>query len=151
MLLFSINKSRGYENPRLDIIVTELYSIGGFPLKEAHEHCFQIQSAISVVILISFQCYCGECSSYIVVILLLLTFYLCSAYIFYLVYYTVARQPNIEPGLQDQTNIDLNLFNTILDTSNTRFKLNRSWETIEQDISPQERWEARRRQPRNRP
>jgi hypothetical protein len=63
----------------------------------------------------------------------------------------VARQPNIEPGLQDQTNIALNLFNTILDTANTRAELNRSWEAIEQDISAQERWEARRRQPRNQP
>jgi hypothetical protein len=43
----------------------------------------------------------------------------------------VARQPNIEPGLQDQTNIALNLFNTILDTANTRAELNHSWEAIE--------------------
>ena len=50
----------------------------------------------------------------------------------------VARQPNIEPGLQDQTSIDLNLFNTILDTANTRVELNHSWETIERDISSQE-------------
>jgi hypothetical protein len=61
----------------------------------------------------------------------------------------VARQPNIEPGLQDQTNIALNLFNTILDTANTRAELNHSWEAIERDISAQEHWEARRRQPRN--
>jgi hypothetical protein len=61
----------------------------------------------------------------------------------------VARQPNIEPGLQDQTNIALNLFNTILDTANTRAELNHSWAAIERDISAQERWEARRRQPRN--
>jgi hypothetical protein len=61
----------------------------------------------------------------------------------------IARQPNIEPGLQDQTNIALNLFNTILDTTNTQAELNHSWETIERDISAQERWEARRRQPRN--
>jgi hypothetical protein len=87
MLLFSINRSRGYENPSLDIIVIELYSTGGRPLEEAREHCFQIQSAISVVILISFQCYCGECSSYIVVIMPLLTFYFSSTYILYLVYY----------------------------------------------------------------
>jgi hypothetical protein len=89
MLLFSINRSRGYENPSLDIIVIELCSTGGFPLKEAHEHCFHIQSVISVVILISFQCYCGECSSYIVVILPLLAFYFCSAYILYMVYYII--------------------------------------------------------------
>jgi hypothetical protein len=43
----------------------------------------------------------------------------------------VARQPNIEPDLQDQTNIALNLFNTILDIANTRAKLNHSWATIE--------------------
>jgi hypothetical protein len=61
----------------------------------------------------------------------------------------IARKPNIEPGLQDQTNIALNLFNTILDTANTRAELNHSWATIERDISAQERLEARRRQPRN--
>jgi hypothetical protein len=87
MLLFSINRSRGYENPSLDIIVIELCSTRGCPLEEAREHCFQIQSVIYVVILISFQCYCGECSSYIVVILPLLAFYFSSAYILYLVYY----------------------------------------------------------------
>jgi hypothetical protein len=90
MLLFSINRSRGYENPSLDIIVIELCSTGGCPLEEAREHCFQIQSVISVVILISFQCYCGECSGYIVVILPLLAFYFCSAYILYLVYYNMS-------------------------------------------------------------
>jgi hypothetical protein len=87
MLLFSINRSRRYENPSLDIIVIDLCSTGGCPLKEAREHYFQIQSAISVVILISFQCYCGERSGYIVVILPLLAFYFCSAYMLYLVYY----------------------------------------------------------------
>jgi hypothetical protein len=61
----------------------------------------------------------------------------------------VARQSNIEPGLQDQTNIDLNLFNTILDTTNTNAELNHSWAAIERDISSQEKLEARRRQPRN--
>jgi hypothetical protein len=61
----------------------------------------------------------------------------------------VARQPNIEPDLQDQTNIALKLFNTILETSNTRAELNRSLAAIEQDISSQKRWEARCRQPRN--
>jgi hypothetical protein len=87
MLLFSINRSRGYENPSLDIIVIDLCSTRGYPLEEAHEHCFQIQSAIYVVILISFQCYCGECSGYIADILPLLAFYFCSTYILYLVYY----------------------------------------------------------------
>jgi hypothetical protein len=73
--IFSINRSRGYENPSLDIIVIELCSTGGCPLEEAREHCFQNQSVISVVILISFQCYCGDCSGYIVVILPFLAFY----------------------------------------------------------------------------
>ena len=62
---------------------------------------------------------------------------------------SVAGQPNIDPGLQDQTNIALNLFNTILDTANTRVELNHSLETIEWDINAQEQLEARRRQPRN--
>jgi hypothetical protein len=85
--IFSINRSRGYENPSLDIIVIELCSTGGCPLEEAREHCSQNQSVISVVILISFQCYCGDCSGYIVVILPFLAFYFCSAYFLYLVYY----------------------------------------------------------------
>jgi hypothetical protein len=87
MLLFSINRSRGCENPSLDIIVIDLFSTRGCPLEEAYEHCFQIQSVISIVIIISFQCYCGECFGYIVVILPLLAFYFSSTYILYLVYY----------------------------------------------------------------
>jgi hypothetical protein len=61
----------------------------------------------------------------------------------------VARQPNIEPGLEDQTSIALNLFNTILDTANTRVELNHSCESIKRDIGSQECWEARHRQSRN--
>jgi hypothetical protein len=61
----------------------------------------------------------------------------------------VARHPNIEPGLKYQTNIALNLFNTILETANTWGELERSWATVEQDISVQERWETRQRQLRN--
>jgi hypothetical protein len=87
MLPFSINRSRGYENPILDIIVIELYSTGGCPLEEAREHCFQIQSVISIIILLSFQCYCGEGYGYIAVILPFLEFYLCYVHILYLVYY----------------------------------------------------------------
>jgi hypothetical protein len=63
----------------------------------------------------------------------------------------VARQPNIEPGLTDQTNIALTLFNTILETATTRVELERSWAAIEQDISIQEHFEARQRQLRNQP
>jgi hypothetical protein len=33
------------------------------------------------------------------------------------------RQPNVEPGLQDQTSIALNLFNTILQTTTNRTEL----------------------------
>jgi hypothetical protein len=36
--IFSLNKVQGYENPILDIIVTEHCSTGGFPLEEAREH-----------------------------------------------------------------------------------------------------------------
>jgi hypothetical protein len=83
--LFSINKGRGYENPSLEIIVTKCCSIGGLPLEEACEHCFLNQSAISVVFLISFLCYCGDYAGYITVILPFLSFYLCFAYLLYLV------------------------------------------------------------------
>jgi hypothetical protein len=75
--IFSINKGRGYENPSLEIIVTERCSTGGFPLEEAREHCFLNQSAISVVVLISFLCYCGDYAGYITVILPFLAFYFC--------------------------------------------------------------------------
>jgi hypothetical protein len=51
--IFSINKGRGYENPSLEIIVTKRFSIGGFPLEEAREHCFLNQSVISIAIVIS--------------------------------------------------------------------------------------------------
>jgi len=60
-----------------------------------------------------------------------------------------SRQPNIEPGLQDQTNISLNLFNTILQTTNNRVELEHSWDAIERDISIQEQQETRQRQLRN--
>jgi hypothetical protein len=42
-----------------------------------------------------------------------------------------ARKPNIELVLQDQTNIALNLFNTILDIAHTQVDLNHSWEEIQ--------------------
>jgi hypothetical protein len=83
--IFSINKGRGYENPSLEIIVTERCSIGGCPLEEACEHCFLNQSVISIVVLISFLCYCGDYAGYFTVILPFLAFYFCSAYFIYLV------------------------------------------------------------------
>jgi hypothetical protein len=48
--IFSINKGRGYENPSLEIIVTERCSTGGCPLEEAREHFFMNQNAISIAI-----------------------------------------------------------------------------------------------------
>ena len=58
-------------------------------------------------------------------------------------------QPNIEPGLQDQNSIALNLFNTILQTTTTQVELERLWAVIERHIIIQEQWEARQRQLRN--
>jgi hypothetical protein len=83
--IFSINKGQGYENPSLEIIVTERCSIEGFPLEEACEHCFQNQSVIFVVVLISFLCYCGDYVGYIIVILPFLAFYFYYEYLLYLV------------------------------------------------------------------
>jgi hypothetical protein len=54
--IFSINKSRGYENPSLEIIVTECCSTGGCPLEEACEHCFLNQSAFLLLFRILFLC-----------------------------------------------------------------------------------------------
>jgi hypothetical protein len=54
--IFSINKGRGYVNPSLEIIVTEHYSTGGFPLEEACEHCFLNQSVFLLLFRISFLC-----------------------------------------------------------------------------------------------
>jgi hypothetical protein len=54
--IFSINKSRGYENPSLEIIVTERCSTGGCPLEEACEHCFLNQSAFLLLFHILFLC-----------------------------------------------------------------------------------------------
>jgi hypothetical protein len=62
-----------------------------------------------------------------------------------------ARQPNIEPGLLDQTSITLNLFDTILKTAITRVELECSWAAIEWDISIQEHLEERQRKLRNQP
>jgi hypothetical protein len=63
----------------------------------------------------------------------------------------VAVQPNIEPGLANQTHIVSNLFDLILRTANNREELERSWAAIERDIAIQEQLEARQRQRRNFP
>ena len=60
-------------------------------------------------------------------------------------------QPNIEPGLANQTHIASNLFDIILQTANNREELERSWVAIERDIVIQEQLEARRHQCRNLP
>jgi hypothetical protein len=60
-----------------------------------------------------------------------------------------ARQPNVEPGLQDQNSIALNLFNIILQTATNRTELERSWAAIERNITIQEQREERQRQLRN--
>jgi hypothetical protein len=90
MLLFSINRSRGYENPSLDIIVTERCSIGGCPLEEACEHCYLNQVLFlfkfySVAISYIISVYCEDYAGYFTVILLFLAFHFCSAYFIYLV------------------------------------------------------------------
>jgi hypothetical protein len=59
--------------------------------------------------------------------------------------------PNIEPGLSNQFHIALNLFDTIVKMATNRVELERSWATIEQDITIQEQLEARQRQRRNLP
>jgi hypothetical protein len=63
----------------------------------------------------------------------------------------IVRQPNIQPGLSDQTHIALNIFDTLLKTTTTRVELERSWAAIEWDINIQEQLEARQRQPGNQP
>ena len=61
----------------------------------------------------------------------------------------VARKPHIEPGLLDQTNISINLFDTILRTATTRVELEHSWVAIEWDITTQEQVEVRNKRLRN--
>ena len=85
MLLFSINRSRGDENPSLVIIVIEHFSTGGCPLEEACEYFYMNQSAIYVVISYIISMYCEDYAGYITVILSFLAFRFCSAYFIYLV------------------------------------------------------------------
>src|ERR1700722_17159687 len=92
MLLFSINRSRGYENPILDIIVIERCLIGGCPLEEACEHCYLIQSVISVAISYIISVYCEDYAGYFTVILSFLAFRFCSAYFIYLVSCTLTSR-----------------------------------------------------------
>jgi hypothetical protein len=73
------------KNPSLDIIVTERCSTGGCPLEEACEHCYLIQSAISVATSYIISVYCEDYAGYFTVILSFLAFHFCSAYFIYLV------------------------------------------------------------------
>jgi hypothetical protein len=83
--IFSINKRRGYENPSLEIIVTERCSTRGCPLEEACEHCYPNRSAISVAIPYIIFVYCEDYAGYFTVILSFLAFHFCSTYFIYLV------------------------------------------------------------------
>jgi hypothetical protein len=62
-----------------------------------------------------------------------------------------AVQPNIEPGLSNQTHIASDRFDLNLRTTNNREELERSWAAIERDIVAQGQLEVRRRQHRNLP
>jgi hypothetical protein len=85
IVIFSINKGRGHDNPSLEIIVTERCSTGGCPLEEACEHFFLNQSVISVAISYIIYVYCEDYAGYFTVILPFLAFYLFCAYFIYLV------------------------------------------------------------------
>jgi hypothetical protein len=82
------------KNPSLDIIVTERCLTGGFPLEEACEHCYLIQSAISVAISYIISVYCEDYAGYFTVILSFLAFHFCSAYFIYLVSCIVCSEAN---------------------------------------------------------
>jgi hypothetical protein len=73
------------KNPSLDIIVIDHYSTRGCPLEEACEHCYRIQSAISVAISYITFVYCEDYVGYFTVIMSFLAFHFCSAYFIYLV------------------------------------------------------------------
>jgi hypothetical protein len=64
---FSINRSRGYENPILEIIVIEFCSTGGCPLEEA----LNIALRIKVLFLLLFLYHFSVIVVIILVILLL--------------------------------------------------------------------------------
>jgi hypothetical protein len=83
--IFSINKGRGYENPSLEIIVTERCSTGGCPLKEACEHCFLNQVLLQLLFSYYFCAIVDDYAGYITVILPFLAFYFCFAYLLDLV------------------------------------------------------------------
>jgi hypothetical protein len=79
----------------LEIIVIECCSTRGFPLEEACEHCYLIQSAISVAISYIISVYCEDYAGYFTVILSFLAFHFCSAYFIYLVSCIYEEEPVI--------------------------------------------------------
>jgi hypothetical protein len=99
--IVSINKGRGYENPSLDIIVTERCSTGGFPLEEACEHCYLIQSAISIAISYIIYVYCEDYAGYFTVILSFLAFHFmfCIFYISGILHPLGLRPKTNEPNI----------------------------------------------------
>jgi hypothetical protein len=82
--IFSINKGRGYENPSLEIIVTESCSTGGFPLEEACEHCFSESKCYLsccshiIYVLLWILCWLYYCYSAILIILFMLCVFIIS-------------------------------------------------------------------------
>jgi len=77
--IFSINKGRGYENPSLEILVTERCSTGGCPLEEACEYCFLIKVLFQLLFSYYYCVIVDDYAGYITVILQFLAFYFCSA------------------------------------------------------------------------
>jgi hypothetical protein len=61
----------------------------------------------------------------------------------------VMRKTNFGNGLDDQTNITMNLFNAILESASTRAELECSWEVIKRYINIHGHWEAKKMQPIN--
>jgi len=84
------------KNPSLEIIIIERCLTGGCPLEEAYEHCYLIQSVISVAISYIISVYCEDYAGYFTVILSFLAFRLCSAYFIYLVSCTVSPSTRMD-------------------------------------------------------
>jgi hypothetical protein len=98
------------KNPSLEIIVTERCSTGGCPLEEASEHCYLIQSAISVAISYIISVYCEDYDGYFTVILSFLAFQFCSAYFIYLVSCSMSEEEveeNWKMGVEHEEEIEM--------------------------------------------
>jgi hypothetical protein len=77
----------------------------------------------------------------------------CLFFLLFSIYITIpiVCRPNIGQGLDDQSNISLTLFNTILEATRSQTKLHQSWEVISQDIRIREQWKAQQRLAINQP